>query len=103
MTWAQTHRRLEALRETEAALTRNPERVPWRPGYEALFGTPDGLVEALRYRWRLRLQAQLDPELDDATLDETVARLRRGMPRLIAADLIPETPSTVAEIAELCA
>ena len=103
MTWAETHRRMDMLAEVEAALAEHPERVPWRPGYETLFGTPDGLVDALRYRWRLRLQAQLDPELDDATLDETVARLRRAMPRLIAADLIPEPPSTVAEIAELCA
>lgn len=100
MTWAETNRRMDALREVETALTADPDRVPWRPGYEELFGTPDGLVQALRYRWRLRLQAQLDPELDEDVLDATVARLRREMPRLVA-DLLPEAPSTVGEIVEM--
>lgn len=100
MTWTQTHRRMDALREAEAALTADPDRVPWRAGYEELFGTPDGLIEAMRYRWRLQLQAQLDPELDDDVLDATVARLRREMPRLVA-DLLPEAPSAVQEIVEM--
>lgn len=97
MTWAETHRRMAALDEAEGALAASPDRVPWRPEYEALFGTPDGLAEALRYRWRLRLQAQLDPELSEDTLDETAARLRRDMPRLVA-DLLPDVPSTAAEL-----
>lgn len=101
MTWAQTHRRQQALRETEAALKTSPDRIPWRPGYEELFGTPGGLAEALRYRWRLQIQAQIDPELDDDVLDETVARLRREMPPLVA-DLLPEAPTAVEAIAAVC-
>lgn len=101
MTWEQTHRRLDALRETETALMTSPDRVPWRPGYEELFGTPEGLAEALRYRWRLRLQAQIDPELDNDVLDETVARLRREMPPLVA-DLLPAAPPAAEALTAAC-
>lgn len=101
MTWTETHRRMDALTEAEAALTADPERVPWRPEYGELFGTPEGLVDALRYRWRLRLQAHLDPDLDTGILEEVMARLRREMPRLIAADLLPEVPSTAEALAEM--
>lgn len=94
MTWTQTHRRMDALTEVEAALAAEPDRVPWREEYEELFGTPEGLTDALRYRWRLRIQAHLDPDLDTAILDESVARLRREMPALIADELLPEIPAT---------
>lgn len=94
MNWTQTHRRLDALNETERALAAVPGQVPWRDGYEELFGTPEGLVEALRYRWRLRLQAHLDPDLDADLRDEAVGRLRREMPSLIAEDLLPGALAT---------
>lgn len=71
MTWEQTHRRMDALAEAEAALKVIPDQIPWRPEYEELFGTPAGLAEALRYRWRLRLQVHLDPELGDKVREES--------------------------------
>lgn len=92
MTWEQTHRRMDALAEAEAELKVIPDQVPWRPGFEELFGTPDGLAEALRYRWRLRLQAHLDPDLGDSLREEALARLRREMPRLVADMLAGELP-----------
>lgn len=94
MTWTETHRRMDALTEVEAALAAEPDRMPWRPEYGELFGTREGLADALRYRWRLRLQAHLDPDLDTGVLDEAMARLGREMPRLIAADLLPGVPPT---------
>lgn len=93
MTWEQTHRRMDALAEAEAALKAIPDQIPWRPGYEELFGTPAGLAEALRYRWRLRLQVHLDPELGDKVREESLARLRREMPGLVADLLCGELPA----------
>lgn len=102
MNWTQTHRRMDALSEAEAALKAIPDQVPWRPEYEELFGTPEGLVEALRYRWRLRLQAQLDPGLGAAALAESAARLRQEMPSLIAKDLLPGEPPAAGSRARRC-
>jgi len=89
MTWEETHRRMEALAEAEETLKTVPDQIPWRAEYEDIFGTPEGLAEALSYRWLLRLQVQLDPWLDDDALEEATERFRREMPRVVA-NLLPE-------------
>lgn len=71
MTWHETHLRLQALREVEALANAVPDgSLPWNDRYDDIFGTRESLVAALRYRWRLTLQAQLDSQLPESYLDE---------------------------------
>ncbi len=76
MTWDQTHRRWQALRAIEEQLSAAevPE-LPWREEYAELFGDRDGLLAALRYRWRLATTAQLDTHLPEHLLEEQRRRL----------------------------
>lgn len=76
MSWQQTHRRWQVLREIETAVAAEP-LVPlvWREDWADLFGDPAGLVTFLRYRWRLRLA---EPAVDDVHREHparTVARV----------------------------
>ena len=49
MSWTETHERYRIIREVVAAAEADPTgTLPWRPEYAASFGTPEGLVEALR-------------------------------------------------------
>ena len=85
MTYQETHQRYLALREIEAAAARNPDgTLPWKAEYAGLFGSRDGLLQALRHRWDLMTQAQLDPELDERLLDELALRLRHRNRGLLA-------------------
>lgn len=52
------------MREAEAAIDRDGE-LPWHAGYAELFGDRHGLVLALKYRWSLLVEAQVDPELPE--------------------------------------
>lgn len=64
MTWQRTTDWWRAVRAAEAAIDRDPgEGLPWEAGFAELFGDRDGLVLALRYRWSLLVEAQVDPEL----------------------------------------
>ncbi|TNM38529.1 hypothetical protein FHP29_14930 [Nocardioides albidus] len=71
MTWTETHRRWQALREVEQQLwaAERPE-LPWNDELAAVFGDRDGLRAALRYRWRLARTAQLDTHLPERVLEE---------------------------------
>lgn len=72
MSWEETHRRWNAIREITSAIENDPTgELPWCDEYAEIFGDRDGLVHALEYRWTLMVQAQLDPELPDAVLAET--------------------------------
>src|SRR5262245_22590485 len=62
MSWQRTHDWWSALREAEAGLDQGGV-LPWREEHEGLFGDRQGLLLALRYRWSLLVEAQLDPEL----------------------------------------
>lgn len=75
MSWNETHRRSQALRDVEAALAHDPTTLPWREEYAALFGDPAGLRAFARYRWLLRLRAQHDSFLGDDALDDRHAAL----------------------------
>lgn len=87
MTWAETHRRWQALRTIEEQLSRTgtPE-LPWTEEYAEIFGDREGLVAALRYRWQLAVNAQLDTHLPEHVLEEQRRRLElrtRGVRRVL--------------------
>lgn len=75
MTWNETHRRWRALREIEEGLADGTGELPWTPEYADLFGDRDGLLAALRYRWELSRDAQLDSHLPEQVLEEQRRRL----------------------------
>lgn len=71
MSWTETHERYRIIREVVAAAEADPTgTLPWRPEYAASFGTPEGLVEALRQRWQRCCQAQLEPTMTDAQIQQ---------------------------------
>ncbi|WP_183092654.1 hypothetical protein [Nocardioides stalactiti] len=76
MTWSETKRRWQLMREIEELLVTDPAAVlPWNDEYRDLFATQEGLVAALRYRWQLSRDAQLDTYAPEAAWDEQVQRL----------------------------
>lgn len=78
MTWTQTHRRTDALREIEAIAAADPSAaLPWREEYADVFGSRDQLVALLRARWQTRLTAQLDPHVTEAVQDQLETAVRR--------------------------
>lgn len=71
MSWTDTHRRWQILRDIEAELALDPGRaLDWRPDYAPVFTDRAELVAFLRYRWALRVQAQIDPYLHETVYDE---------------------------------
>lgn len=90
MTWSETHRRWQVLRAVEEELARTGSTVlPWRAEYAELFGDRAGLLAALRYRWQLTVNAQLDTHLAERELEEqrrTLARRARGVLRVLQAE-----------------
>lgn len=63
MSWTETHRRWQALREIETwAEATGSDALPWSGEYAEIFGDPAGLAAALRYRWQLTVSAQLDAD-----------------------------------------
>ena len=78
MSWHDTRVRWRILREIEAASHDDPTgTLPWHDAYAAVFGDRESLVAALRYRWQLTQQAQLDMFLTEPVLDERLDDLRR--------------------------
>lgn len=76
MSWTETHRRWQALREIETFVNASATgELPWKAEYAELFGSPDGLIAALRYRWDLTRSAQLDSHLTEDALEEQRRRL----------------------------
>jgi len=71
MSWTETHERYRIIREVITAAEADPTgTLPWRAEYAELFGTPDGLVAALRQRWQRTCQAQLEAHLSDEEIQE---------------------------------
>ncbi len=89
MTWTETHRRWQALREVEAQLAvADRPTLPWNDDLAAIFGDRDGLLAALRYRWNLTVSAQLDTHLPERALEEQrrlLAERSRGVLRVLDA------------------
>lgn len=75
VSWKQTRRRWQVLREIEQDLDPHAVELPWQDEYAALFGTPEGLLAMLRYRSRLAYDAQLDSHLPEHVLEEQRRRL----------------------------
>lgn len=90
MTWSETHRRWQALRAIEEHLASSESaQLPWHDDYVELFGDRAGLVAALRYRWQLTVNAQLDTHLPERALEEQrrlLARRARGVRRILQAE-----------------
>ncbi len=88
MTWTETHRRWQALAEIEALVNASTtDELPWSTEYAEIFGDRDGLVAALRYRWRLTRDAQLDLHVQEDVLVEQYHRLQErnaGVLRVLA-------------------
>lgn len=58
MSWQRTNQWWSTLREVATEVERARDgRLPWHPRYAEVFGDRDGLLAALRYRWRLMVQA----------------------------------------------
>lgn len=86
MSWTETRRRWQILREIEAALAAGATELPWGEEYAALFGDRAGLLAMMRYRWQLTYDTQLDSHLPEAALEEQRRRLDRrldGVRRLL--------------------
>jgi hypothetical protein len=86
MTWSETHRRWQAMREVEDRLATGAAELPWNEEYAEIFGDRAGLLAALRYRWQLSRDTQLDSHLPEHVLDEQRRRLdhrARGVRRLL--------------------
>lgn len=90
MTWNETHRRWRALRAIEAHLASSATaELPWTDEYAELFGDRAGLLAALRYRWQLTANAQLDTHLPEQALEQQrqlLAQRARGVRRILAAE-----------------
>lgn len=88
MSWTETHRRWQALAEIEALVNASgTDELPWNQEYADIFGDRDGLVAALRYRWKLTRDAQLDLNVPEAVLEEQYRRLQErnaGVLRVLA-------------------
>lgn len=79
MTWTETRTRWRILREIAARAHEDPTgTLPWTPEYAHAFGDRASLVAALRYRWRLTQQAQLDLNVPEAVLEERYGELERS-------------------------
>lgn len=76
MTWSDTKRRWRIMREIEELFLADPEAdLPWNDDCAELFVDRDHLVTALRYRWQLTRQAQLDPDSPEPAWEEQQARV----------------------------
>jgi hypothetical protein len=76
MSWTETHERYRIIREVVAAAEADPTgALPWREEYAEMFGGPDGLVAALRYRWQRTCEAQLEANLSDEEIQERHRKL----------------------------
>lgn len=89
MTWTETNRRQEVLREVrEIADARRDGVLPWSDAYADVYAGPDDLVRDLAYRWRVQVEAQVDTNLDEDALEDRWADLHRlygGVLRILDA------------------
>lgn len=85
MTWQETHERTRIIREVEAAAAADMSgALPWRDEWAPYFGSPDGLLKALRARWDRTCEAQLDVRAGEDVLHDTYAQLRRSQAGVLA-------------------
>ena len=102
MTWQETHARTRIIREVEAAAAVDMTgAVPWREEWAPYFGSPEGLVQALRARWNRMCEAQLDVRTGEDVLHDTYQQLRRTQAGVLA--ILRKASETPADGAQLLA
>lgn len=86
MTWQETHTRTRIIREVEAAAAADMTgALPWREEWAPYFGTPEGLLKALRARWNRMCEAQLDVRTTgEDVFNDTLVQLRRTQAGILA-------------------
>ena len=99
MTWKQTHERFRLLNEAEAELRAGfGRRLPWSPEHAEAFGTPERLAQALRHRWRIRFQAQLDPALSPEDYEAAFADLMTELAPLMGRIGVHDLDEELADV-----
>jgi hypothetical protein len=105
MSWQDAHRYNAALRAVETELNWNDDgELHWRPEYGDLFGSPRGLLHALRSRWETMVHTQISDDLvvDGWPSEEmmALAAAHPGLARVLAkAGMISWLPSDDALVA----
>jgi len=93
MTWNETRRRQDVLREVKAiAAVRQDGELPWSDDYADAFTGPDDLMRDLAHTWRVHVEAQIDTNLTEAEMEERWDALHRafpGIPQIIDARHVP--------------
>lgn len=86
MTWQETHARTRIIREVEAAAAVDMTgALPWREEWVPFFGSPAGLLTALRSRWNQMCEAQLDVRTTgEDEFNDTLVQLRRTQAGILA-------------------
>ena len=85
MTWNETHARTAIIREVEETSARDMTgALPWREEWTQYFGSPEGLLTALRARWNRMCEAQLDVRSGEDVFADTLAQLRRTQAGILA-------------------
>jgi hypothetical protein len=84
MTWTETKRRQDVLREVKAiAAVRQDGVLPWSDGYADAYAGPDELLRDLQYFWRITVEAQIDTKLSSAALEERWDAIHRAYPGVL--------------------
>lgn len=85
MTWNETHARTAIIREVEETSARDMSgALPWREEWAQYFGSPEGLLTALRARWNRMCEAQLDIRTGEDVMHDTYRQLRRSQAGILA-------------------
>ena len=84
MTWTETKRRQDVLREVKAiAAVRQDGVLPWSDDYVDAYASPDELLRDLQYYWRITVEAQIDTKLSPVALEERWDAIHRANPGVL--------------------
>ena len=84
MTWNETRRRQDVLREVKAIAAVGQDGVlPWSDDYTDVYATPDELLRDLAYIWRNAVEAQIDTKLSAAAIEERWDAIHRAYAGLL--------------------
>ena len=84
MTWNETRRRQDVLREVKAiAAVRQDGVLPWSDDYVDAYASPDELLRDLQYYWRITVEAQIDTKLSPVALEERWDAIHRANPGVL--------------------
>jgi hypothetical protein len=84
MTWTDTKRRQDVLREVKAiAAVRQDGELPWSDDYSDAYDSPDELLLDLQYFWRITVEAQIDTKMSATALEERWDAIHRAYPGVL--------------------